>query len=395
MTMPSRQPAFALPVRSSSRRWASRAPPCSTRVRPAIRGASAWAIWPWLWLVGQFLSRAVPRRPPAPSTHHNPATSIDLQFAAAASAWRLRQHGGRTRIDDELTMQRESSTPRPDWQGNSSTRLQLLSPWTAGLLERAGLLRLHVRRDRRARSGDRDAARDVPRGGRAHRRRTSCFERCASRRRTAITSPRVAARDPTLFGRFDLAYDGSGPPKLLEYNADTPTALLEAAVIQWYWLKDVKPGRRPVQLDPRAADRRLGASCDGAIPTEPVVHFAGVLDDSRGSRTLEYLRDTALQAGLDRAARSSCADRLERQALHRSRRAADPGAVQALPVGMDAPREFGAHLLTDTHRLDRAAVEDAAVRTRRSCRCCGSCSRTTRTCCRPSIERADRRRAPT
>ena len=47
--------------------------------------------------------------------------------------------------------------------------------------------------------------------------------------------------DPTLVGRFDLAYDGKGPPKLLEYNADTPTALYEAAVVQWYWLKDVKP----------------------------------------------------------------------------------------------------------------------------------------------------------
>jgi glutathionylspermidine synthase len=38
--------------------------------------------------------------------------------------------------------------------------------------------------------------------------------------------------DPTIYGRFDLAYDGKGPPKLLEYNADTPTALYEAAVVQ-------------------------------------------------------------------------------------------------------------------------------------------------------------------
>ena len=48
-------------------------------------------------------------------------------------------------------------------------------------------------------------------------------------------------RDPDLYGRFDLAFDGSGPPKLLEYNADTPTALLEAAVVQWYWLERSKP----------------------------------------------------------------------------------------------------------------------------------------------------------
>ena len=46
---------------------------------------------------------------------------------------------------------------------------------------------------------------------------------------------------PSLYGRFDLAYCGDAPPKLLEYNADTPTSLLEAAVIQWYWLEDTHP----------------------------------------------------------------------------------------------------------------------------------------------------------
>src|SRR6185436_3953999 len=44
----------------------------------------------------------------------------------------------------------------------------------------------------------------------------------------------------TIYGRFDLAYDGRNPPKLLEYNADTPTSLLEAAVIQWFWFKEVE-----------------------------------------------------------------------------------------------------------------------------------------------------------
>ena len=46
---------------------------------------------------------------------------------------------------------------------------------------------------------------------------------------------------PSLYGRFDLAYCGANPPKLLEYNADTPTSLLEAAVTQWYWLEDTHP----------------------------------------------------------------------------------------------------------------------------------------------------------
>ena len=28
---------------------------------------------------------------------------------------------------------------------------------------------------------------------------------------------------------------------MLEYNADTPTTLLEASILQWYWLKDTHP----------------------------------------------------------------------------------------------------------------------------------------------------------
>src|SRR3712207_8798570 len=31
------------------------------------------------------------------------------------------------------------------------------------------------------------------------------------------------AEPPSVYGRFDLRYDGQGPPKLLEFNADTPT----------------------------------------------------------------------------------------------------------------------------------------------------------------------------
>ena len=33
--------------------------------------------------------------------------------------------------------------------------------------------------------------------------------------------------DASLYGRFDFSYDGQGPAKLLEYNADTPTAVFE------------------------------------------------------------------------------------------------------------------------------------------------------------------------
>lgn len=41
----------------------------------------------------------------------------------------------------------------------------------------------------------------------------------------------------SFYGRLDLAVN-NGQIKLLEFNADTPTGLLEASVIQWHWLQD-------------------------------------------------------------------------------------------------------------------------------------------------------------
>ena len=42
---------------------------------------------------------------------------------------------------------------------------------------------------------------------------------------------------PSICGRFDFGYDGT-QLKMLEFNADTPTSLFEASIIQWYWLQD-------------------------------------------------------------------------------------------------------------------------------------------------------------
>lgn len=113
-----------------------------------------------------------------------------------------------------------------------------------------------------------------------------------------------AAPEPTLYGRFDLAYDGASPPRLLEYNADTPTALVEAAVAQWYWLQDVEPAgdqfnsihERLVAAWPGvAAGAGTRAAPNGSAA--PPVHFASS-DDVEDAATVAYLRDTAEQAGV-------------------------------------------------------------------------------------------------
>jgi glutathionylspermidine synthase len=103
------------------------------------------------------------------------------------------------------------------------------------------------------------------------------------------------AEPPSLYGRFDLSYDGKHPPKLLEYNADTPTSLLEAAVIQWYWLEELFPKRDQFN----SIHERLVALWKELTPYLPGgrVDFCS-LDDAEDGMTVTYLQDTAQQAGL-------------------------------------------------------------------------------------------------
>lgn len=103
------------------------------------------------------------------------------------------------------------------------------------------------------------------------------------------------AEPPSLYGRFDLAYDGANPPKLLEYNADTPTSLLEAAVVQWYWLQDVFPARDQFN----SIHERLIARWKELRSYLPDQHvdFCSI-DDAEDGMTVTYLEDTAQQAGL-------------------------------------------------------------------------------------------------
>lgn len=100
------------------------------------------------------------------------------------------------------------------------------------------------------------------------------------------------AQEPSLYGRFDLAFTGA-TPKLLEYNADTPTSLLEAAVVQWYWLKDTHPGKDQFNsLHERLIDRWREIS-----PAGEFIHFACDTNSSEDLGTTRYLMDAACQAG--------------------------------------------------------------------------------------------------
>lgn len=106
--------------------------------------------------------------------------------------------------------------------------------------------------------------------------------------------------DKHLYGRFDLAYDGN-VIKMLEYNADTPTSLLEASVVQWHWLQEAEgiPHRDQFNsIHEKLIERWkvVGQS----VAMMPRIHFCGTKEAGREDwGNLEYLMDTAVQAGID------------------------------------------------------------------------------------------------
>ena len=122
---------------------------------------------------------------------------------------------------------------------------------------------------------------------------------------------------PMIYGRFDFAYGPDGF-KLLEYNADTPTALVETAV-QWHWVQDVY-GAGGDQWN--MVHELLVAALEGAPaaaprrPPVPPAHHAGELRRGLHDRRL-HGRDRPrgrpdLRADADRAARPARAPRLRR-----------------------------------------------------------------------------------
>lgn len=103
-----------------------------------------------------------------------------------------------------------------------------------------------------------------------------------------------------LYGRFDLAWNGQGPAKLLEYNADTPTSLFETASFQWSWLTDLREGGQlPASADQfnglhEALADRFGEMFAEGAP----VHFTSAQDNEEDYATVEAMAYAAKDAGL-------------------------------------------------------------------------------------------------
>ncbi len=103
-----------------------------------------------------------------------------------------------------------------------------------------------------------------------------------------------------LYGRFDLAYDGKGPAKMLEYNADTPTSLYESASFQWLWFEQQLEAR----VLPQGTDQFNGihealvARLAAMFAPNTDLHFAAMEGAPEDYATVETMAWAAREAGL-------------------------------------------------------------------------------------------------
>ena len=100
----------------------------------------------------------------------------------------------------------------------------------------------------------------------------------------------------SVYGRFDLYFDGRDI-KLYEFNADTPTSLLESSIIQWNWKEECFPEQDQFNsihealvqswkdIDEQNGIERLFVACSR--------------ENEEDLWNLRYMAYTAMEAGLD------------------------------------------------------------------------------------------------
>ncbi|NCI47953.1 glutathionylspermidine synthase family protein [Sediminibacterium soli] len=101
---------------------------------------------------------------------------------------------------------------------------------------------------------------------------------------------------PAIYGRFDFCYK-QGELKMLEFNADTPTSLYEAGIVQWFWLQDF--AKEKDQFN--SIHEKLinyWQYLKNYLNRGPL-HFSCLKETLEDLTNTEYMRDCAIQAGLD------------------------------------------------------------------------------------------------
>jgi glutathionylspermidine synthase len=100
---------------------------------------------------------------------------------------------------------------------------------------------------------------------------------------------------PSLYGRFDLCYRDN-QVKMLEFNADTPTSLYEAGIVQWFWLQDFDEKKDQFNSIHEKLIEQWRFIRNYCYPGP--LHFACLRGNLEDLTNTEYIRDCALQADM-------------------------------------------------------------------------------------------------
>lgn len=103
---------------------------------------------------------------------------------------------------------------------------------------------------------------------------------------------------PSIYGRFDFSMV-NGTPKLLEYNADTPTSLFEASIVQWNWLQDVIPGGKQYNEIHEKLIASWNEVYDNYNEYSNRVDFCCIMDNIEDYTNTAYMASTVADSGLD------------------------------------------------------------------------------------------------
>ena len=101
---------------------------------------------------------------------------------------------------------------------------------------------------------------------------------------------------PSIYGRFDFCYK-NGKIKMLEFNADTPTSLYEAGIVQWFWLQDFDKSKDQFNS---IHEKLIAYWKYLKVYLQPgKLHFTCLKETLEDLTNVEYIRDCAMQAGIE------------------------------------------------------------------------------------------------
>lgn len=154
---------------------------------------------------------------------------------------------------------------------------------------------------------------------------------------------------PSIYGRFDLCYK-NGKIKMLEFNADTPTSLYEAGIVQWFWLQDFDKNKDQFNS---IHEKLIAYWTYLKVYLQPgILHFTCIKESLEDLTNAEYMRDCAIQAGIETKLVFTDDIGWERESAQFMDMENEPikNIFKLYPWEWLAAEEFGQNILLDTNK---------------------------------------------